>query len=124
MASFYTIELTLYFFFNNLQKKNPARLKVIFDVKEVDLGNGMKIPKLLVKKFTIKKEGNIDINVKDKVIIVDVTGQRPQCIAFSEGVVQEYRESFNSRGSSSLQEYAINIATLGVKATGVAAALV
>ena len=84
----------------------------------------MKIPKLLVKKFTIKKEGNIDINVKDKVIIVDVTGQRPQCIAFSEGVVQEYREAFNSRGSSSLQEYAINIATLGVKATGVAAALV
>ena len=84
----------------------------------------MKIPKLLVKKFTIKKEGNIDINVKDRVIIVDVTGQRPQCIAFSDGVVQEYREAFNSRGSSSLQEYAINIATLGVKATGVAAALV
>ena len=84
----------------------------------------MKIPKLLVKKFTIKKEGNIDINVKDKVIIVDVTGQRPQCIEFSDGVVQEYREAFNSRGSSSLQEYAINIATLGVKATGVAAALV
>ena len=84
----------------------------------------MKIPKLLVKKFTIKREGNIDINVKDKVIIVDVTGQRPQCIAFSEGVVQEYREAFNSRGSSSLQEYAINIATVGLKATGVAAALV
>ena len=85
----------------------------------------MKIPKLVVKKFTLKNAGNVDINMKDKIIKVAMTNHFPQYIDFSDGVVQEYREAFNSRGEGrNLQEYAMNFAKMGVKAAGVTAALV
>ena len=76
---------------------NSLLLKVFFEEEEVNVAQGIKFYKLIVKEYEIPFKGDIEIDHVAKWIVVHPTHHsKIKRIPFSEGVVKGYREIKNN----------------------------
>ena len=93
---------------------NSLILKVAFGEETVNVANGIKFYKLIVKKYEIPFNGNIEIDHTAKWIIVHPTHGKMKRIPFSEGVVKGYREIKNKGTDFDFKALALQALQAGV----------
>ena len=104
---------------------NSLLLKVFFEEEEVNVSDGIKIYKLIVKQYEIPFKGDIEIDHVAQWIVVHPTHHsKIERIPFSKGVVKGYREIRNKGTDFGPKELALQALKYGTKTAGAAAALI
>ena len=100
---------------------NSLLLKVFFEEEEVNVADGIKFYKLIVKQYEITFKGDIEIDHKAKWIVVHPTHHSNiKRIPLSEGVVKGYREIENKGTDFCPKELALQALKYGTKTVGAA----